>query len=170
MTCNVPYHSIRGELEHSLQTPNSVCHVSICVLPVWFLRSVLSDLAEGGLYSSIVFQSVLFWPYGLLDLPRLSANRPTPRNSISSDPVIASSLYPLPLENWRPVWSSGQLPGKDQLSAPCHGQPKTPPICRNRDGRAGVTSLLGGLPSEPRHPPSCSRQYQQRQCQCCLWQ
>lgn len=134
-----------------------------------------------GLCSGVTFQPILFRPYRVIFQSHRFLLAPSPQGDSPPHPpctpyprlqplLSVFPLSPLPLEDWRLVWSSGQLPGKDQLPAPCHGQPKAPPICRDGDGGAGVTRLLGGLPSQLRHPPSCSCQHQQCQRQCCLWQ
>lgn len=83
--------------------------------------------------------------------------QPSPPSLLSVLP-----LSPLSLEDWRAVWPGGQLPGQGQLSGPRHGQPETPAVCRDRDGGAGVTCVLGGLPSGAGSPPPCSSQHQQR--------
>lgn len=53
-------------------------------------------------------------------------------SGVVGPPLSASALSPSPVlltpEDRRPVWPGGQLPGKDQLIGPTHGQPETPPV------------------------------------------
>lgn len=87
------------------------------------------------------------WPPGHSHRPPLRSARPL-------------SLSP---EDGRPVRRRGQLPGKDQLPGPRHGQPEAAPVRGGGDGGAGVACVLGGLPSGPQSRPVCSCQRQQRQ-------